>query len=252
MLFRPTVADQQPVFVIDNPEVLGLLGLQQTGGRYYTFEAIRPRLEEVQRQAQAAQQVDARARTPFQSGVVNLFEKVYLYYRLQRTMEIPGESTLSSELSRLNDPESASRREGLKQLGYFRILPPLAGPVDRGWSNVGEALQAKLAVGQEHPGLAPLASLGAAYAAGDADGFNRAVASLRTSVQSVQPAAQTHADNETIFNRAEPFFIGMAIYVLAFCALALSWLWKRDLFQPAAFALLGAGAIASSCRAARR
>ena len=243
MLFRPAVADQQPVFVIDNPEVLGLIGIQQSSSRYYAFEAIRPKIQEIERQAQVAMKVDPRARTPFQSGIANLFDKIYLYYRLQHTMEAPGEGGLIAELNRLAGPEAASRHESLNQLAYFRILPPLSGPVEKGWKNTGEALQSVARGAQPHPGLAPLARLGAAYAAGDADGFNRAVAELRTQAQTTQPAAQSHADNEIIFNRAEPFFIGMAIYVLAFCSLALSWLWKRDLFQPAAFALLGAGAV---------
>jgi ABC-type transport system involved in cytochrome c biogenesis permease subunit len=243
MLFRPASADQQPVFVIDNPEVLGLLGIQQTSGRYYTFDAIRPRIQEVEAQAKVALAVDARARTPFQSGVVNLFEKIYLYYKLQHTMEIPGEGTLAAELVRPAGPDSASRREALAQLGHFRILPPLSGPVEKGWNNTGEALQAMARGAQRHPGLEPLARLGSSYAVGDPEGFNRAAADLRSLVLSVQPGAQSHADHEIIFNRAEPFFIGMAIYVLAFCSLALSWLWKKDLFQPAAFALMGAGAI---------
>jgi len=243
MMFRPSVADQQPAFVIDNPEVLGLLGIQQTSGRYYTFEAIRPRIQEIERQAQTAQQVDARARTPFQSGVVNLFDKVYLYYRLQHAMEIPGEGGLAAEMARVAGPDAAKRRDAMVQLGYFRILPPLTGPADRGWSNAGEALQALARGAQPHPGLPLLARAGSAYATGDAEAFNRAAAELRQLAGSVQPSAQSHADHETLFNRAEPFFMGMAIYILAFCALALSWLWKKDLFQPAAFALLGAGAI---------
>ena len=243
MMFRPAVADQQPVFVIDNPEVLGLLGIQQSSSRYYNFEAIRPRIQEIEQQAQIAQKVDARARTPFQSGVVNLFDKIYLYYRLQHTMEAPGEGGLAGELNRVSNPDSATRYGSLTQLAYFRILPPMSGPADRGWNSTGEALQGMSRGAKPHPGLLPLARMGAAYANGDSDGFNRAVAELRSVGQTAQPSAQSHADKEIIFNCAEPFFMGMVVYVLAFCSLALSWLWKRDLFQPAAFALLGAGAI---------
>ncbi|TMA38468.1 MAG: cytochrome C assembly protein, partial [Deltaproteobacteria bacterium] len=51
VMLRPDVAEKQPVFVIDDPEVLGLLGLQQTSSRYFSFKTLAPHLDEVQRQA---------------------------------------------------------------------------------------------------------------------------------------------------------------------------------------------------------
>jgi ABC-type transport system involved in cytochrome c biogenesis permease subunit len=158
-------------------------------------------------------------------------------------MEVPGEGGLAAQLGMLADPAAARGREAMTQLAYFRILPPLSGPPDRGWNSAGEALQAAARGAKPHPGLAQLAALGAACAAGDAERFNRAAAELKAQAFSVQPATAAHAERELVFNRAEPFFIGMAIYILAFCSLALSWLWKRDLFQPAAFAMMAAGAV---------
>jgi ABC-type transport system involved in cytochrome c biogenesis permease subunit len=51
------------------------------------------------------------------------------------------------------------------------------------------------------------------------------------------------ARNESLFNRAEPFYLGMVIYLLALLALFASWLWKRAVLQPTAFALLLCGAL---------
>ncbi len=59
LMFRPRVADSQPVFVINDPDVLGLLGQRQTSDRYFPFNTLLPHLEEIQRQAQAAHPIDA-------------------------------------------------------------------------------------------------------------------------------------------------------------------------------------------------
>ena len=85
LMFRPLVADAQPVFVINDPDVLGLIGLRQTSDRYFPFTALAPYLDEIQRQAQAVHPIDSRQRTRFQAAIVNLFDRIYLYYRLKRS-----------------------------------------------------------------------------------------------------------------------------------------------------------------------
>ena len=45
-----------------------------------------------------------------------------------------------------------------------------------------------------------------------------------------------------LFNRAQPFYAGMVIYVLALLALFASWLWRPAVFQPVALGLVLAGA----------
>ena len=44
MLFRPQIANQQPVFVINDPDVLGLIGIKQTSDRYFSFATLSPHL----------------------------------------------------------------------------------------------------------------------------------------------------------------------------------------------------------------
>ena len=57
------------------------------------------------------------------------------------------------------------------------------------------------------------------------------------------PQAQGLADHELPFNRAQPFYLGMVIYILALLAVLASWLWMPDRLQAAAFSLLSAGAL---------
>src|SRR5262249_3142266 len=242
VMFRPDVAEEQPVFVINDPEVLGLIGLPQTGSRYFAFKTLAPYLEEIQRQASAAEQIDTKQRSRFQSAVVNLFERLYLYYRLQNSIQLPGTPGLASELATLNGPAAAQRQERLSELAAFRPLPPLAGQPRDAWRSVGEALRAAWG-GFIHPALDPLARLGAAYDANEPEAFNRALADFREVVDSRSPDSLQAARSEQLFNLAQPFYAGMVVYVLALLAIFASWMGKRSVLQPAAFGLLIAGAL---------
>ncbi len=243
VLFRPDVADQQPVFQIDDPEVLGLLRLPQTSRRF-SFSAIAPSIQEVERQAQAAERVESARRTRFQSAVVNLYERLYLYFRLKNTLQVSGSPGLLIELASLSSPSSAQRHAALSGLAYFRPIVPAAGqPPDR-WKSVGEALRTA-AQGEVDPALASWGRLGVAWANQDGASFGRAVDELGAiaSAALVRVPDVSTVDAEVTFNRAQPFYAGMVIYVLALLVLFASWLKWPDVLRPAAFGLLGAGAI---------
>ena len=251
LLFRPGVADKQPVFVINDPDVLGLMGLAQSSNRYYSFDTLLPHINELQKQAQAAGQVEAKARSRFQNAITNLFERVILYNRLENTVQLASSPGLFMELQTLRDPQSAERQRNLQEAASFRPIPPLPGQNPDAWENVGEALQAA-SQGTIHPALTPLAILGTAYAAGDAATFNQATAQLRGFTASARPEALSHATSELMFNRAQPFYAGMVIYVLALLTLFVSWIWKRELLQPAALSLLVGGAVVHTAGLASR
>jgi len=242
VLFRPEAADDEPVFVINDPDVLGLIGLKQTADRYFSFRTIAPFLGEIQQQGEAAHQVDAKQRTRFQSAIVNLFDRVFLYHRLRNTVQTARSPGLTAEIEARNAPGAIERNRALGQLAYFRPLPPQPGRPADAWRTVGGALEAA-ATGDLDPALAPLARMSAGWVAQDAAAFNRAVADLRGLVATTRPEALGAADHEILFNRAQPFYQGMVIYVLALLLLFASWLWKPAILQPAAFGLLLAGAL---------
>jgi ABC-type transport system involved in cytochrome c biogenesis permease subunit len=242
VLFRPSVAEAQPVFVINDPEVLGLIGLRQTSDRYFSFRTLAPHLGEIEKQSQAAHPIDPKERTRFQSAIVNLFERVYLYYRLANTVQLTGSPGLAAEIREIRSSGAADRHRALAELSYFRPVPPPVGQAGDAWRSVGEALRAG-AAGNVDPALEPLARISRAWAGGDPAGFNAAVADLTAVDASRRPGALKQAGHEILFNRAQPFYAGMVIYVLALLALFASWLWKPGILQPAAFGLLVAGAL---------
>ncbi len=253
VMFRPQVADQQPIFVIDDPDVIGLIGAKQTKNRnYFSFTDLASHLDEIQKQASAAQPIAAQKRSRFQSAIVNLFDRVYLYYKLRNTLQLAGSPGLGWELQSLGTPDASLRHQDLTQLAHFRILPPPAGAAPEAWMSVGQALAAVQSGAPLHPGLIPLAKMGAAYGANDAATFNQAVVDMNAVVTTLKPGALGHAGNEIVFNRAQPFFVGLSIYFVAFLALCFSWIYKPDLLRPTAYALLFAGAIVHTLGLAAR
>ena len=97
--------------------------------------------------------------------------------------------------------------------------------------------------GEQDPALGPWARLSVAYMAQDPGSFSRAVAEVRAVDAAARPEAVAQAVHEVVFNRAQPFYTGMVVYVLALLALFGSWAWKPRLLQPAAYGLLVAGAL---------
>ena len=244
VLFRPQVADQQPIFVIDDPEVISLIGAKQTKNRnYFSFVDLSTHLDEIQKQASTAQPITAQKRTRFQSAIVNLFDRVYLYYKLRNTLQLAGSPGLGWELQSLGTADAALRHQDLTQLAQFRLLPPPAGAGPEAWQSVGQALTSAAAGAPLHPGLVPLAKLNAAYVANDYATFNQTLVDMNNVVSTLKPGALGHASKEILFNRAQPFFVGLSIYFVAFLTLCISWIYKPELLRPTAYALLLSGAI---------
>ncbi|MCM2334187.1 MAG: cytochrome c biogenesis protein CcsA, partial [Anaeromyxobacteraceae bacterium] len=252
VMFRPEVADQQKAFVINDPDVLALIGQRQSADRYYSWATLLPHLAELERQGNQAMAVDPKLRDRFQGAVANLFERIYLYYRLKNTVQVESSPGLAFELSARGDAAAAARHGMLADLAHFRILPPAPGVRGAPWRSTGEALRA----GGNDPALEPLARASLAWRSRDAANFDKAVADLTAVAAASRPDDVKQAAHEIVFNRAEPFYMGMAIYVAALLAIFASWLrlpalrkagsrWDEALrlLQPVGFALLVVGAL---------
>ncbi len=238
-MFRPQLADTYPIFVVDDPDVLGLMGMPQTAERYYSFDRLRNHTSKVQAQASAARRVDAKQRTRFQSAVVQLFDRMYLYYRIKHTLQIEGGAGLADELARAHTQAGQERAQAIAELAYFRVLPS-TGKGD--WRNVGEGMMA-LHAGMPQPVLEHYAALQKAYVAGDATAFAAACTKVLDAGHRADAEAVGVAGHELQFNRAQPFYNGMVLYVVALLLLFASWAYKPETLRPLAYVLLIAGLI---------
>src|SRR5262245_57936737 len=72
VLFHRDKAMTHPVFTIDNPDVLGVLGIAQTDKRRFSYNDILPHFHDLAQQAKQAESVKAEQRSGYQSAVLNL------------------------------------------------------------------------------------------------------------------------------------------------------------------------------------
>ena len=191
VLFNPEVADGRQSFVINNPEVLGLFGWEQTDRKYFSWAEIRPFLKKIDEQGQQVESVESAKRTPYQTGIYNLRNSLMLYQRLKNSLRpeeaidfageidaflkaIPAglEATLNrkkgaafdqakfDEFSRLT-----SQIESISEMAYVLPVPPDrngAGPRDE-WISIGTSLEQTIATGTVDPVTNSYALLGDAY-----------------------------------------------------------------------------------------
>ncbi|MBX7123659.1 MAG: cytochrome c biogenesis protein CcsA [Opitutaceae bacterium] len=119
VLFRPEIADTYPVFAIDNPDLLSLLGFTEDllkinytksahrilaavgfmPGTYrrFSYKQLESKLAEIDRQSRLAEPTEQSLRTPFQKGVIELRDRLVLYNRLKHSLIPPGSTNPLSE-----------------------------------------------------------------------------------------------------------------------------------------------------------
>jgi len=157
-------------------------------------------------------------------------------------MQIPGAPSLGEEIAAARTPQAAERQAVLKDTAQFRPLPPAAGAGPEAWRSVGQALMG-MAAGQSDPLLVGWARVGQAWTAQDAGAFNQATADLSQLERAAAPAAMRQGARELVFNRAQPFILGIELYILALLCVFVSWLFRPETLRPTAFVFLVAGAL---------
>ena len=259
--FKPEVADTYSAFVVDDPEVLGLLGLENKT-RYLAYWQIEPRREEIGKQAIAAEKIESARRSRFQNAVINLDRRLTLYERIKNTFMVSGESDPAMELAtftavlptalrsfRSRNPSSEALRAMKTLAGLlerykfiaaaaaFKAVPPRPGENADAWSSTGEGVTRPTGGSDPHPALAAYAIMGRAYRNDDAPGFNAALSEYSAWVKQNRPEADARASREVVFNRAQPFITGMALYLVALLLVFASWAWKKPVLPATASAV---------------
>jgi len=270
VLFHPTRADTYKIFLIENHEVLDLLNLttdQGDGGKRFSYEQMRPRLPELDRQARLVENVEQQLRTPFQKQVGAVRNRVIQYLMLKTSAQMPDSPNFLAELMQFDKAlpaglaamaaksrgeefdnaatsamrEMADRFTYMEQFGNLRTIPPEAGDTDPShWRTTGGALMESFATGRVNPTAMGYAALGYAWRQGDAKQFNQITQLFHEQLEQRYPEAMRKSDVEFRFNAAEPFGgrSGMMFYVLASLVGLFSWLVWPQTLQRSAFWLL--------------
>ena len=268
VLFNAPVADQYPVFVVQNSEVLGLFGWEQSDRKYFSFAEFMPFLRQIDEQGGQSDKLEAVQRSAYQSGILNLRNGLALYQRLKNSIQPEGAQNFAAELqafvksvpgaakaareremgenfdkAKLNDvAEVIQKYERLSEMAYVLAVPPVEKNGD--WRSVGDNLLRSVGTGEIHPIVSEYAIIGDAYRANDPSLFNQHVNLMANWFAKEQPKATQRASFEFLFNRVQPFSQSMALYVLGFLLACFSWLgWSRVLNRSAFYLLLLALAI---------
>jgi ABC-type transport system involved in cytochrome c biogenesis permease subunit len=268
VLFNAPVADQYPVFVVQNADVLGLFGWEQSDRKYFSFAEFTPFLRQIDEQGGQSDKLEAVQRSAYQSGILNLRNGLALYQRLKNSIQPEGTQNFAAELqsfessvpgaakaarnrengenfdkAKLDDvAELIQRYEKLAEMAYILPVPP-RGQNDE-WRSVGDSLLRSVGSGEIHPIVKEYANIGDAYRVDDHLVFDQYVNLLADSFVKEQPNAIKRTSFEFLFNRLQPFSQSMALYVLAFLLACASWLcWSRPLNRSAFYILLLALAI---------
>ena len=248
VMTRPEQADTRPIFLIHHPDLLGELkleekGVEKSGLRYYTFNELKPVLEEIMTQGQRASDVKSELQTPVQKQTIKLSNAVILYRRLKYTLQPEASADFAKTLTEFQTHYAAgmeaarAQRAGkehdkaafdrlasaisdfdvMARLGYPLVVPPLQPESSRDeWVSAGVSLSESAHDGEVHPAMLGFAEMATAYQHSQPDRFNRALADYRGWLaQKFQPELNK-GRKEFFFNDTKMFLHSMIIYIFAF------------------------------------
>jgi ABC-type transport system involved in cytochrome c biogenesis permease subunit len=262
VLFNAPAADRYPVFVVQNADVLGLFGWEQTDRKYFSFADFAPFLKQIDEQAAQSDKLEAVQRSAYQSAILNLRNGLSLYQRLKNSIQPEGAQNFAAELQRFESivPGAAKaareramgenfdkaelddvaamiqRYERLSEMAYVLAVPSLEQNGE--WHSVGDSLLRSVGIGEIHPIVIEYGVIGDAYRANDRTLFNQHLARVSDWFAKEQPAPTRRASFEFLFNWLQPFSQSMTLYVLAFLLACASWLGSSSALRRSAFYIL--------------
>ena len=263
VLFNASVADAYPVFVIQNAEVLGLFGWEQSERKYFSFAELFPFLKQIDEQGEQSEKLQSVQRSAYQNAIFNLRNALVLYQRLKNSVQPEGAANFEAELQSFESaiPDAArearqretgasvdqakldavaeliQRYQTLAEMAYALAVPPSQSQGE--WHSIGDSLVQSITKPKVDPVARMYAQIGDAYRGNNPSLFNQQIDRLAGVLAQEQPGASKRTSFEFLFNRVDPFSQSMVLYVLAFLMACGSWLgWNRPLNRAAFYLLL--------------
>jgi ABC-type transport system involved in cytochrome c biogenesis permease subunit len=272
VMMNPQVADDWPVFRVDNPDLITFLKLperdlaQHQDGEHYSWNQIASSLDAFDKEDDRVEKTESAERSAYERAVVKVHDRLELYAQLRNTVQPQDtqnwkqeladyEGVIPSGVAAVRAQQSGKTYNQqvfnaflaeLQRFDYMAQLePPLIVPPDadsnnsNDWKNVGTVLL-QAAKGNEVPPIVEnYAALAAALQNHDAAGFNSALNDLRSSFVPDFDQAMARARAEVFFNQMQPFYNAMIIYVLAGLLAVFSWFNLSEVLRRSAVWLIG-------------
>jgi len=271
VMMNPVVADDWPVFRVDNPDLVSLLKLpdrdpaKKSDGKHYSWNQMQPMFDAFGKENDRIQKIEAANRTAYENAIAKMQERLQLYASLRNTLQPAGAQNWPAELAayeRLIPEGVAAAQAQQAKLPYDQtnfnvfvayiqefqfmsgmqtalVLPPVGAAPQ--WRRMGDALldlpHVKPPVLDES--IRDYARMTGALAMNQPAEFNAALADLRSLLTASQPKAMAKSRAEVFFNQMEPFYHAMVIYVLAGLLACCFWFNLSETLRRASVWLLG-------------
>ncbi|MES1181070.1 MAG: cytochrome C biogenesis protein, partial [Verrucomicrobiota bacterium] len=219
VMLNPVVADNWPVFRIDNPDLIALLKLpeknpaQRQDGKHYSWNQLQPALEAFSSEnARIATNTAAENRTAYERAVVKMNQRIFLYAQLKNAVQPADAQDWPAELAAYEkmipdaiaaakaqqsgekfDQQTFSQFAGFIQRFQFmsKLEPPLVLPPaenSRDWRRMGDALLDAPRGADIDAAMHDYAKMAGALAANQPNNFNSAVRDLRAKASPFIPS----------------------------------------------------------------
>jgi ABC-type transport system involved in cytochrome c biogenesis permease subunit len=262
VLFNAPSADTYPVFAISNQDVLGMFGLPQADKRYCSYAELQAHLQKIDEEGQLASEIEGAKRTPFQTAVYNLRNSLLLYQQLKNSIQPENAKDFSDEIrsyagavaaaaaalkqgaaeltkdQRAPLAAAAARYESHAQSAYLLAVAPSAGGGTAEWRSTGAALLRVESPQAIPPSVSAFAAMGDALRASNPAAFSREADAYAAWIGKGHPEVNQRAGFELSFNRSQPFYQSMVLYVGVFLLACASWLVCPKGFRKTAFLVL--------------
>lgn len=273
VLANPKKADEQKIFLIQNPEVLGILR-KTAEEKYFSFSEIQPFLDPITSYADSASATESTLRSHFQKDILNLRDRLWLYHCLKSSIQaedtedglqelhqfesciVPGMKVAKQQqqdalISKIPDDPAlkellyfVNRYHELAKITSFRVLPPPLSVIpssesqSEDWATVGEGLLARIKTNALHPLILQWFHLILDFRNSDPIKFSEHLNVLESFFYTQYSSVMRHCVNEYHFNRLELFYVAMILYLFAFLVGLLAWMFWTQELQSTAFWLL--------------
>lgn len=195
VMARPEQADKYPVFRIDHPDVLGLIGVQDSSRKRFSFNEILAHRDVITQQVQLATQVPSRKRNPFQKHLMELWSHLDLYM-------------------------------GLAGMRYPFIVPPDATHAQ--WRPFDEVVDHSKAAAISNDAAAAFSTVLFHYQQQRETEFNQGVQQYLNLIAVQHPGMLGRMGFEVFFNQLSPFYLCTVLYVMIFILAAFSFMMRAN------------------------
>jgi ABC-type transport system involved in cytochrome c biogenesis permease subunit len=268
VMMNPAVADNWPVFRLDNPDLISLLKLpeknaaQQQDGKHYSWNQIATNVETLEKESDRVQKIEAPNRTAYENAIAKMHERLTLYAQLKNAVQPTDVQDWPAELMAyeklIPDGVAAIKAQQagtaydttnfnafvacIERFQFMsRLEPPLILPPNGAteWRRMGDALLDAPRGRAIDDAVRDYAKMAGALAISQPDAFNSALKGYHSSLLATQSKALAKARAEVFFNQMEPFYHAMVIYVLAGLLAIFSWFNLSETLRRSAVWLIG-------------